>query len=218
MAWVNYREIMDRFSHIDAELVRFITHANEIESIAELTVSFYPWWEHPLYLEAIRRGDSWGFSGDELREQELTVRAIRPSEVKFSPVRYVIDLEFTQEDPLIWSLRNTMFFINSPLDREQLLEGLLQEVPKATRQYLAGYLLPSPLYSAPYALAMPSRFHEPALRVFAQLRVEVFCPHPPSPGPEMVAFYFDGGHIIAEDFEVNVPDFIHRPEWFSSKS
>ncbi len=26
------------------------------------SVRLYPWWEHPLYLEAVKRGSSWGFN------------------------------------------------------------------------------------------------------------------------------------------------------------
>ncbi len=214
MAWVNYRETVERFNHIDAELIRFTTHAQGEETMVELTVRFYPWWEHPLYVAAIERGKPWGFSDDQKDVREVTVRAIRPQEVQFLPVRYVTDFEFTQDDPLLWKRSQFSLFINGPLDRELLLEGLLREGTHATRQFLSGYLLAPPPQPAPYALALPIRFYEPALRILAQLEVPAFCPYPPTYSPPLVAFYFGGGHILAEDFEVDVPDFIHKPEWF----
>ena len=53
MAWVNFRATLDRFRHIDAELVRSTISFTPEGGQAEVVIKFYPWWEHPLY-EAAR--------------------------------------------------------------------------------------------------------------------------------------------------------------------
>lgn len=67
MARVGWQEITERFSHIDA---RFIgCEAGLPHNDGFFTVSLYPWWEHPLLLEAQAAGTRWGFTGtDEGRQ------------------------------------------------------------------------------------------------------------------------------------------------------
>ncbi len=51
MPVLNYCEVADRFyPQIDAEFVS--AHVSLPEREARYTVRFYPWWEHPRYLEA----------------------------------------------------------------------------------------------------------------------------------------------------------------------
>ena len=48
MAWVNFREVADRFSHIDGEVVSTTVAMTREESAVDIVLRFYPWWEHPL--------------------------------------------------------------------------------------------------------------------------------------------------------------------------
>jgi hypothetical protein len=74
MAWTNYRNVVDRFGHIDAEFVKSTGLFSSDGAIAELVVRFYPWWEHPQYRSAVERGERWGFSSFEGGKREVTVR------------------------------------------------------------------------------------------------------------------------------------------------
>jgi hypothetical protein len=62
-------------------------------------------------------------------------------------------------------------------------------------------------------MSLPSRLHGPILGVLKHLGVPVFSPHTPNPAPATV-FLLDGDYIIADDFEVDVPEFTHNPAWF----
>ena len=61
MAWTNYRNVAERFGHIDAEFVKSADRLSSDGGTAELVVRFYPWWEHPQYLSARERGEDWAF-------------------------------------------------------------------------------------------------------------------------------------------------------------
>jgi hypothetical protein len=91
MAWTNYRNLVDRFGHIDAEFVKSTGLFSSDDAIAELVVRFYPWWEHPQYLSAVERGERWGFSSYEAGKREVTVRAIRGPDGCRTPARAGID-------------------------------------------------------------------------------------------------------------------------------
>jgi hypothetical protein len=62
---------------------------------------------------------------------------------------------------------------------------------------------------------MPAQLHQPLLTVLSRLDVPVFSPGPPATPKAAVVFLFgEGDYIVADDFEVDVPPFVHRPEWF----
>jgi hypothetical protein len=63
MSRVNYRTIIDRFSHIDADFVNCRCELDGGESFYR--VRFYPWWKHPGFIEAMEKGNKWGFSDTE---------------------------------------------------------------------------------------------------------------------------------------------------------
>jgi hypothetical protein len=68
---------------------------------------------------------------------------------------------------------------------------------------------------APMGLTMPAQLHEPVLTVFGRLGVPVFSPGSPNaPRPAVVLLIDDDDYIVAEDFEVDVPEFVHEPAWF----
>lgn len=51
--------IVDRFIHIDADFVSATSRLTPEGGEAEVVVSFYPCWEHPLYKAALSRGERW---------------------------------------------------------------------------------------------------------------------------------------------------------------
>jgi hypothetical protein len=217
VAWTNYRNIVERFGHIDAEFVRSAGLFSSAGGTAELVVRFYPWWEHPRYLSARARGEDWGFSSYEAGQREVTVRAIHPWAVRFSPRQQVVDWGFAEDHPLLWDFaeRSTLF-ANAPFDRSAFFHGLMGlGLPNVSEDELRSHIDLPDSRKAPMGLTMPAQLHEPVLTVFRRLGVPVF--NPGSPRVPKAAVVFLIGHddyIVAEDFEVDVPEFNHEPDWF----
>jgi hypothetical protein len=66
---------------------------------------------------------------------------------------------------------------------------------------------------------IPSQLHAPVLMVLEQLMVPVFAPHTPKTAEPATAFLLDeGDYILADDFEVVVPEFTHDPSWFQPRT
>ena len=217
MSWTNYRNIVQRFGHIDAEFVKAVGLLSSEGGTAELVVRFYPWWEHPQYLLARNRGEDWGFSSYEAGKREVTVRAIRPWAFRFSPRQEVVDWRFAENHPLLWDFaeRSTLF-VNAPFDRGAFFDGLLGlDLPNVSEDELRSHIYLPDSRNAPMALTMPAQLHEPAVAVFRRLGVPVFSPGSPRAPQAAVAFLIDDDdYIIADDFEVDVPEFNHEPDWF----
>jgi hypothetical protein len=215
MAWTNYRLTVERFSHIDAEFVKATSNLSPEGGTAELVVRFYPWWEHPLYMAARDRGDDWGFSSCERGQRDVTVRAIAPLVVRLSPRRGVGDWRFEEQHPLLWDLaeRSTVY-ANAPFDRHALIGGLMAlELSNVSEQDLISHL-DIPTGTAPLGITLPAQLHAPVLAVFRQLGVPVFSSGLPSCSSAVVFLIDDDDYIIARDFEVDVPTFVHEAEWF----
>jgi hypothetical protein len=217
MAWTNYRNIVGRFSHIDAEFVKSSGLLSSDGGTAELVVRFYPWWEHPQYVSAVQRGEDWGFSSYEAGKREVTVRAIRPWAFRLSPRQEVVDWRFEEENPLLWGFaEQSTVFVNAPFDRGTFFEGLMAlGLPNVTHADLITHVRLPATSEAPMGLTVPDQLHQPVLTVFRQLGVPVFSPPlPRHMSPAVVFLVDDDDYVIAEDFEVDVPEFIHEPEWF----
>lgn len=214
---MNYRATLDRFGHIDAEFVRASASFTPEGGSAEVVVRFYPWWEHPLYVAAQDVGDSWGFSRCEEGMREVTVRAVRPFAARLARRQEVVDWAFTDSHPLLWGYaEQSTIYVNAPFDPEQLVDGLLQmHLPYVSREDVLTYVFARDRRVAPQGLTVPSQLHAPVLAIFERLRVPVFSPRTPNvPRPATVFLLQDGDHIIADDFEVEVPEFQHDPSWF----
>jgi hypothetical protein len=61
MKSIDFRVAKERFTHSDAAFDSF-TVSPDLNA-CRYTVRFYPWWEHPLYLEARAKNAPWGFLG-----------------------------------------------------------------------------------------------------------------------------------------------------------
>jgi hypothetical protein len=217
MAWVSYRETLNRFGHhIDAEFVRASVAILPEGATAEVVVRFYPWWEHPLFKAAHAKGDKWGFSSYEQGKRDVTVRAIRPRTVRLSRRPEVIDWDFVDSHPLLWDWANTsVIYVNGPFGADELIDGVLAlDLPYVRRADLLA-VLDVRGHAPPLGIAVPAQLHAPVLTVFEQLGVRVFSPSAPRASDSAVAFLLeDGDYIIADDFEVDVPEFEHDPSWF----
>lgn len=217
MAWVNYRSVAGRFGHIDAEFVRSSGELSSDGGAAQLVVRFYAWWEHPKYVAAVERGETWGFSDYEAGKRDVTVRAIRPWTFRLSHTQQIDDWCFAETHPLLWEFaaRSTIF-ANGPFDRSAFFDGLMAlALPHVSEAALRNHIQLPDSRQAPLGLTMPAQLYEPVLAVLRQLGVPVFSPgSPATPNAAVVFLFGEGDYIIADDFEVDAPAFVHRPEWF----
>jgi hypothetical protein len=221
MGLMNYRATLERFGHIDAEFVRASASFAPDGGTAEVVVRFYPWWEHPLYVAARERGDNWGFSSYAPGMREVTVNAVRPFAARLASRQNVIDWNFAESHPLLWSYsEQCTVYVNAPFEPEELLSGLLAlRLPYVSREDLQSYIYARDRRATSQGLSVPSQLHEPLLKVLGQLKVPVFSPRTPNaPEPATVFLLDEGDYIIADDFEVEVPEFVHDPSWFQPEN
>lgn len=218
MPKVNFREIQDRFTHIDAELVRATSTFGPGGGSVEIAVSLYPWWEHPLYLDARARGATWGFSYEPAEARKtVTVHAVRPTAARLSGIIDVVDWTFTESHPLLWdSEQEGSVVVNGDFDRNRLVEELLAlSVPFADRDYVERMVGRS-TWTAPFVMHLPSSWMQHAIDALGRLGVPTFAPYEAAKPKRAVCLLIDGiDFVMAEDFEVELPEFEHRPEWFS---
>ncbi len=217
MSRENFRDIRDRFTHIDAEFVSCQLGVGDV--IPRYTVRFYPWWEHPAFVEAVRAGKPWGFTDEcEVDVREVTVYPLGlvACSVSFGP-GIIPNWAFLENHPHLWPYEESQqIYCNSdpPLDElVRRVQARLQDVPKAE---LYSYLDPLLPYKAPFCLGtFPFTLFNVVHEELEELGVSVFEPARPKPRPTPVLFLIEGSdYIIADDFELDVPHFQHKPEWF----
>ena len=218
MAWMNYRKTLSRFSHIDAQFVRASCDLRPGEGAVEVVVRFYPWWEHPLYEAARDRGDDWGFAAFDSGVREVTVRAVRPWTARLSRRYEVVEWAFTEEHPLLWQFaEEATIYVNAPFQPEAVTDYLLSlDLPFVSRSDLISYLYSHAPEVSPRGIKVPAPLYGRILAAFEHLGVPTFAPHTPGPPrPATVFLLDDDDYVIADDFEIDVPEFHHDPSWFS---
>ena len=225
MARVSWQEITKRFSHIDARFVRCEIGLPQNDGF--FTVALYPWWEHPLYIEARNQNKNWGFKGSADGFREVTVYPKNVVKFQISRQTEVIDWDFTQEHPMLWLYeRQGAITCNSPLTIEQWMEistlaqdkltGYNREadVAKYAAQQVRkwGHTNSFSLGSFPYTLFTV------LCQVLDSQSIGYFVASEPKATKPLVVFLIDSDdYIIAEDFEIDVPEFVHKPEWFQPR-
>lgn len=227
MTLVNYRTVAERFSHIDADFVGASVSLPERE--ARYAVHLYPWWEHPRYLEARAQNRSWRFGEYEEGKATVTVIAHNVYESRLSQSENdVINWWFTDEHPLLWGYHPSyQVLCASPLTPQQtgaIIDLVRAEcrhdlnpyqflnVPKETATFYEwtaskGFVLgnfPTPLYRKVIAYLDAIGAHY------------LGTGEAPDTADLPVLFMVDNDdYIIATDFTVDVPEFIHKPGWFT---
>ncbi len=135
-----------------------------------------------------------------------------------------IELDFTQEHPLLWDYeREGSIVCLGPLTPEQwriiatqaqeALTGYNREVNVA--EYAARQV---ELFGHTGSFALgrfPLPLYQVLLPILDALGIRCFLPDTPEPVSLPMLFLIDGDdYIIADDFEIDVPEFVHKPEWF----
>ena len=217
MSRVNYRTVIDRFSHIDAEFVDCKCEFNGSESF--FRVKFYPWWEHPLYVEAVKKGNNWGFRNTEIGAKEVTVYPVNPIAFHISYCRDIIDWGFAEEHPLLWSYEDhSQIIVNGDVDVKDLICAIIEKkIPFVTYTKVFNYLNPIRIEKAPYSLGdFPLPLFTVIRNELERMKVPVFIKRQPKPKKMPILFLIDDeDYIIADDFFLEVPEFQHLAEWFT---
>lgn len=217
LALVNYRKVADRFGHIDGELVG--ASLGIPESNPYLTVRFYPWWEHPQYLEARENNEPWAFADVEEGAREVTIHP--RGLVAFAMSRYaeVTDCWFAQSGRYIWPYEpDGQIIVNQPVDLDALAAAVAETLDAPVSE-VRRIVDVSPPYAEkpPFSLRLPRSVLVAAMEGLDDLGVGYHKSYVPDDEPLPVALVIDDDNwIVAEDFEVDFPDFEHRPEWFDA--
>jgi hypothetical protein len=219
MPLVDFRDISHRFSHIDGRMVDF--GINWAEGTASLTVSIYPWWEHPKFLEARAKGERWGFTAAS-REGERNVR-VEASGLLAAQITRSEDLTdwgLYESHPLLWPYEDqTGFICNTPLAVADWLDIVCEAEPRYTEEALE-WACPLQVHrhgqSGSFAISpLPLSLFNPIVAALGARGIDLFVSGTPRPRPLPLLLLLDEeDYIIAEDFKVDLPDFEHRDEWF----
>ncbi len=224
MKRVNFRSVVDRFHHVDGEIVSvdLSFSSNGGPAKAQVVLRFYPWWEHPLYIAARDAGRPWGFTDTEAAARDILIEAVKPLRCDVRQGTSAIDVGFFLEHPVLWEFeQEAQIFCNSDFDPSSLVAALLDaQIPYVDEGTLLRYLPPIRNRKAPYSLGhFPTTLFRHVEACLRDLGVRLFIPHAPDPPEDLVALSVDDNvMIVAEDFELVVPDFEHRAEWFRPES
>ena len=125
----------------------------------------------------------------------VTVYPQHVHQVRFSATPKVIDWDFTQDHPLLWRYESShKITCNTPLSLDRWMQ-----ISEAVTAKMKGY-------------SRQANF------VLTEQDIPHFAPGEPKPTELPVLFLIGGtDYIIADDFEVEVPEFIHKPEWFQPR-
>lgn len=222
---ISWREVTKRFSHIDAHFVSCEIGLPHNDGF--FTVALYPWWEHPLYLEAREENKSWGFTNSAGGFSNVTVYPKKVYQSRLSRQEEVTDWDFTQEHPILWQYEEQgAITCNGPLTLEQWMEISALAKDKLTghnRQVnVAEYGIWQVLKWGHTSSFSLGSFPHPLFQVLHQVLddqgISYFAAFQPKPTQLPVAFLIDDDdYIIADDFEIDVPEFAHKPEWFQPR-
>jgi hypothetical protein len=215
-----FREVADRFSHIDGRIVatEYRTDAAGSSPLASVTVRFYTWWEHPAVAQAMRAGEPWGWAGDFDAEQDMRIEARGVRRFERNDSDSAIDLLFATDHPALWEFDSSgEIMCNGKHDPRALIRGLLtRRAPSVDESVLLRYLNPFQDYTPPYSLGLLPR---PLFRMVREeleaQGVPMFAPREPAAAqPLEVLQLDDSALLVAEEIWVQVPEWEQRPEWF----
>jgi hypothetical protein len=229
VARVNYREIRDRFTHIDATWQSYVI---SFPGESHYSVRFYAWWEHPTYRDLAESG-RWQAQWPPEAEKVVTVYPVGLVKACVSSTALAINWEFVDPpDPFLWEFET----YEHVLCKGALPPGALIELPSMIAAAL-------PYHADPTSLSLllnPLRWDDPrsaetgsggfslgrfpqsvvgtVRSVLDELGVRYLEQEPLPPSETLpVMLLIDGeDYLIAEDFEVDVPEFEHHRDWITN--
>lgn len=213
---VSYKQVAERFGFVNADLVACSFGFPEADPFFK--IRFYPLWEHPLYLKAQDEGTLWAFADCEEGERDVTIYPRGLIAVHVSKRSEVEDCWFESSGPRLWDYEpDGQIFVNEPVDMATVVKVVSDELGATAedlRRVISTYN--DPTERTPFSLCLPRSV---LLATTAALDAASVKYHPsniPAAQPLPIAFVIDDEDwIIAADFDVDFPEFEHRPEWFT---
>ena len=118
---------------------------------------------------------------------------------------------------MLWDVTGSgTLYVNGPFERPDFVKGLMAlGLPNVSEADLLNRIDLSATDQSPFGVEVPLQLMESAVSVFSRLGVPVFRPDLFYVPPPAILFLLDSDdYIIARDFEVDVPEFVHDPQWF----
>lgn len=135
----------------------------------------------------------------------------------------VIDWDFTQEHPLLWEYEGQgTITCNSSMTLGQWMKIAARVEEKLTDYNREGEVANFAVgqvhqfgHTGSFSLGQfPATLFNLLCPLLDEYEVRYYVPHLPKPTSLPVLFLINGDdYIIAKDFEVDVPKFVHNPEW-----
>lgn len=204
-----------RFGLIDAEFISCsCLPGNEV---GELVVKFYPYWEHPTYLHAMESGKTWQVPGRDEGAQIVTVRAYGIQEILLRRRTRVQEWAAPSTHPALFRFEDHGEVIcETEPDPRTLLRALRRRLRDEFDDQLlltaSGYgrdlTEPVSLGEFPRSLCVPLREELCALGVELSPARDLEARTLPS-----MLLIDHQDYVIAERFEVEVPQFRFHPSW-----
>lgn len=212
-------QILKRFTHIDGGPLSCRLGFGTDEPF--LKISFYAWWEHPKYIEALEKNKKWAFSLEDDSSKEMVIYPKDIMEFKVTSQEEVIDIDFPDSHPALWKYQDQgTIFINSKIEWENIVAGIKEHLNQYFQwKDIYGVLDPRSTHTPPYAVTqIPAEIFERVVNNLEINQVKYHISHKPAIPTIAKIFVINGeDYIIAKDFDIVVPDFEHRAAWYTGE-
>ena len=188
--------------------------------IGHFTVSLYAWWEHPKYLEARTSGKQWRITAGSDANRRVTVYPKNISEARITSECSVVHWEFLSAHPFLWhNAEEARIICNEPMTAETwsaVMDTAKENMTTTERNFdLSKYASLTYSSSRSFCLgSFPKPLFTGVTEALKARGIPFISSGEPKAPPPRVLFLVDGlDYIIADDFEVDVPNFEHKPQW-----
>lgn len=222
MTTLSFDEASSRFSHIDG----FITDIRlRYAGRVEVDLRFYPWWEHPLYQSAVRRGARWGFHDYNHLARDVTLTANGLEVIHISGTS-ATDMLFAVDHPVLWcqDTDRRSIIVNSDVDRGALARAVearmrRQRIQGSAPDVLGFLSTPAEVLRAPCSIGhFPRQVLDLVRGALSDLGTHVFLEEPRwSERDPRRLVQIDDTYLIASEIYLDVPEFAHPPDVYAGE-
>ena len=212
MPRVHFRQVPAQLSDIDA---RYDGCRLEFSQHAFYRVRLKPWWEHPWYVAARAKKHPFGYRATGENEHLMTMFPIGLRHFRITRRRDFVRWAFVESGPPVWPFEpHGQIFVNDRVAADALVDAVACRLAVSRMELATMYVTAATWASKPpYSLQLPASIHDAAVAALDELGVDHLVAQRPPVVRLPVILRLDGiGEIVADDFEVDVPDFGCRDE------
>jgi hypothetical protein len=201
---VNFRELSAPWSEIDGVFDGCRLDFGE-QDFYRLRLT--PWSEHPLYVAARKKKYPAAYDTDG-RVDHVTVFPLGLRQVRLHRSHGAVRLVFVERGPRMWEHETTgKIFVNGPVAADVLVDAVARRLEVSRMELATTYVTVASCASqASYALCLPASIHAAAVAALDELGVDHWVAEAPAKTRLPVILRLGAGELIADDFEVEVPD------------